>query len=514
MKALWNLFDRYDDIRQRTGQAPVCEAAHYERATARADGLMEFVLSTPGIKRDGFDLVQSGWIFDTFQKSGSPALWRHSDRNPTDVMGNWPRVWKSSAAGLPQHLRGLLDWIAPEKNATIGPIRSMYEDGNLRASSVRWEDDGADSIEMISPNEFGDAKVDMWAQMFGGIRFRRPVLREASLVPLGADVDAISVRCRSGRMPADLLDRFVINPKLPAPTTADGREVLVLNGHPARFEIDRPAIVDLAAPPPPTPEAPKNPTYPGYAENGALLRDIQRFMRGVKTGEGLKEHLATSAAALSVTPPWERPMGRSYVELHQALGAADDAEVPALRAAVEQIGRYVFGAARIREAWEPRQLPAGLIEIWKPLGECVERTLAQALGDSERADELTDQVLTAAGPACASAMENIGWLVRMWAQISNAAGIDLPMGDDDRLVKFTERIASLTKPEPPAAAPAVDPAPGDETQALVEVAARVEDIRERRQKRQEPVSKPAGSLIERLTARAPGGMDPSAAPKG
>lgn len=461
----WTLMDRYKDISQRTGQPPVLQAAAYERAAKRADGMMEFILSMPGIKRDGFDIRQDGWILDDYREN-NVVLWRHSAVNPSDIMGNCPKVWRSTAGGMPQHLRGLLNWATPEQNPQIGPVRALYEDYVLRATSVRWEDDGLDSLQEIGQDELIAAKTDpMVAMYLGGIRFMRARLIEWSLLPLGMDKQALSVRCQRGDIPQNQLDRFVATIKNDQLVTDDGREVLVLDGHPARFETERNVTVDLgAAVSAPaemthrdtavavsTTEIPVEPvasthTWPEYADATAYRQACQRFLRGTLSGDGLDEHLVAEGKRLGLPSP-EAGLGLTYLDLHEALAKSEiEDERETLRMVIVRVGEKHFGEARLREAWEPRSLPEPE-SAWASVSSLLEVGLRGVVANGEERDALVDSLI---------------------------AGLDAAIGDQLR----TERVV-VVEPEKPVEAPkreatppvTIDPAPAvDMGAALIELA--------------------------------------------
>lgn len=415
----WTLMDRYRDIQQRTGQSPVVQAAVYERAAKRTDGMMEFILSMPGIKRDGFDIRQDGWLLDDYREN-SVVLWRHLYRNPSDIMGSCPKVWRSTAGGSPLHLRGLLQWATLEQNPQIGPVRALYEDYVLRATSVRWEDDGLDSFQEITQDELIAAKTDpAVALMWGGIRFLRARLIEWSLVPLGMDKQALSVRCQRGDLLPNQLDRFVATIKNDQLVTEDGREVLVLDGHPARFETERATTVDLGAAASAdvvhadTPGAvtttdgiggesvavlksvecaSTHTTYPAYADARAYQQACQRYLRGTLAGEGLDGHLVAEGKRLGLSGP-ESGLGLTYFDLHEALQRSEDEDERAtLRTVIVQVGQKHFGDARLREAWEPRVLPEPE-SAWASVSSLLEVGLRAVVADGEERDALVDSLI-------------------------------------------------------------------------------------------------------------------------
>lgn len=520
MKSERTLFERYDEIRQKDGRAPVLQAAHFARAEKKADGTTEFIMSTGGIKYDGFEIVQAGWQVAEFLAKNPLAPWRHSTSSPRDAMGTWPDVWKSNKGGLALHLRGLLKWNTAEHNPEAPFVQKMYDDGVLRACSVRWEEAAADAIEMIDAKDLEDEKVDWYSKMHGGVRWLRALLVECSPCMLGLDKDALSVRARAGGLPKGLLDRFVIRPGDKSDQVIEGRTVMLLDGHPLRAEIDVPGFIDLGArqrtdaTAEAAPKADDTAPIEDVTLDDALIRSrrAQRLMRG-DGSEDLRTALTAAYERAGEAPPWASAMGQSYQSLHEALVALGDGDPAALRSTIEQVGRHLFGDERLREAWEPRQLPPGLVDLWKPLGEVAERVLGRYLADAADADTATDALLSESAEAVAPVMGSIAWLGRAVARLSADAGVEVVIGDDAAL---DAAIAKLRTPPPEPERTADDTAADLD---FTPVAERVSAIKERRRQREDskppeppPTSGSRGrfnSLLDRLSQ--PGGDSPSGA---
>lgn len=521
MRSERTLFERYDELRQRDGRAPVLQAVEYQRAEKKPNGTTEFIMSTGGIKYDGFEIVQAGWQLTDFLAKNPLAPWRHSTYSPRDAMGIWPEVWKSNKGGLATHLRGLLRWNTAEHNPDAPYVQKMYDDGVLRACSVRWEEADADAIEMIDAKDLEDENVDWYSKIYGGIRFLRSLLIECSPCMLGMDKDALSVRARAGGVPKSILDRFVVTPGDKSDQVIEGRTVMLLDGHPLRTEIDVPGFIDLGArqrTDAPSEAAPK-------ADEAAPIEDVtlddpfirsrraQRLMRG-DGGDAMRTALTAAYERAGEAPPWASAIGQSYQGLHQALAALGEGDPAALRSTIEQVGRHLFGDQRLREAWEPRQLPPGLADLWKPLGEVAERVLGRYLADAVDADTATDALLSESAEAVAPVMSSIAWLGRALARLSADAGVEVTIGDDAAL---DAAIAKLRTPPTPdgtgAAAAGLDLSP---------LVASVDAIQERRRQRvaaKPPETPPVvggsrgrfSNLLERLSQQ-PGGDSPSGAP--
>lgn len=460
-KKEWTLFQKYDDIRQRTGHAPICQAASYERTYKRADDAMEFIMSTPGMKRDGCDIVQSGWITETSFRDNPLALWRHSDRERTDILGNWRKVWKSSAGGAPLHLRGVLTWASPDENEDIRYYRNLYENRVLRAMSVRWEDDGPDSIREITPEELEGENVDAWAHLFGGIRFLRAVLIEGSLCPLGMDKQALSVRCRDGSIPEAVLGRLVANAAIPR--VPEGREVLLLDGHPVRFDVERPEIVDLGRQP--TTAAPFQGVLVSYPTDPAgQMRFAQRHMRTVAANgivdEDERQELTKCFTDRQASPPWETKSGRAYEVLHKTLDVADSPEVvESLRRAIETVGRQCFGEARLREAWEPREFPEGPESVWASVRALLDEGLVPVVADEVERDAHVDTLLTGLDCLVGDTIRVGGGLRNALADIADSLELS-PGATPEQIVETCRNlIAGAGQVPPPETRAVTEPEP-------------------------------------------------------
>lgn len=550
MKSTRTLFERYDELRQKDGRAPVLQAVEYQRAEKKVDGTTEFIMSTGGVKYDGFEIVQAGWQLADFLAKNPLAPWRHSTYSPRDAMGIWPDVWKSNKGGLALHLRGLLKWNTGDHNPDAPYVQKMYDDGVLRACSVRWEEADADAIEMIDAKDLEDLNVDWYSKMYGGIRFLRSLLIECSPCMLGMDKDALSARTRAGGVPKSILDRFVVTPGDKSDQVIEGRTVMLLDGHPLRTEVDVPGFIDLGARRRDDDaaqdgrrahhhervecracgnvvtcrcSAPKETTYVdtcdacasarGVALNDPFIRSrrAQRLMRG-DGDDALRTALTAAYERAGEAPPWASAIGQSYQGLHQGLAAIGDGDPAALRSTIEQVGRHLFGDQRLREAWEPRQLPPGLADLWKPLGEVAERVLGRYLADAIDADTATDALLSESAEAVAPVMGGIAWLGRAVARLGADAGVDVQIGDDAAL---DAAFAKIRTPAPEAHA--------DDAASLDfgPVVASVSAIQERRRKREEakppdpPPTAASGarrrfkSLLDRISQ--PGGDSPSGA---
>lgn len=205
------------------------------------------VLATAGIKRDGYEIVPSGWITEDFDRNNGAVFWRHFAFDPEDLMGNG-RAWKSKAAVAGQdlglHLRGETTMLPGGVNPKSDMAGKMYAGGHLTGVSVRWDDDGPDSMEDIPREELEKVPgISAGALYWGGVRFKRARLIEYSLVPMGMDQQAVTIRNLLRSASPEVRAMFEAQKDAPGP---DGREVMALDGRPLR-EIDPRRTVDLGA---------------------------------------------------------------------------------------------------------------------------------------------------------------------------------------------------------------------------------------------------------------------------
>jgi len=200
--------------------------------SAGAERTLEFVLSTDGIKRDGFAIDQRGWHLSTFRQNPQ-VLWVHDPRQLP--IGHSEEEWLQSNNTLGLHLRGRCRFLAAEKNPFAEQVWHCYKDGDLRAVSVRWDPRKWEPIPREVFEELG-----LPVPALGGVRFTRQDLVEYSGVPLPGDPQALAVRMQG--WPEPFRDQMVIGR---APEKVGSRALLVLDGK--TIEVDVPTFVDFGA---------------------------------------------------------------------------------------------------------------------------------------------------------------------------------------------------------------------------------------------------------------------------
>jgi hypothetical protein len=137
-------------------------------------GIIQFIASTDGQKRDGNRVRNSGWHFENFAKN-PVFLWCHDYRSlPIGRHVDW----SVDKEGDSHVLRVWSQFCDPDLYAFADKIRKMYEAGFLRAGSIGW-----------NPLKF-DILRDKDG-MFAGFDFVENDLLEFSAVPVPSDPDAI-----------------------------------------------------------------------------------------------------------------------------------------------------------------------------------------------------------------------------------------------------------------------------------------------------------------------------------
>lgn len=224
MKNSRTLYERFDDLCQKYGDVPICEAPIYckPRQVSEESRELEFVLSTAGIKRDGWEIRQEGWILSDFRKNPI-VLWAHNDKSPP--IATSVKEWLAGSKKMGKHLRGIARFLTENKNPFAEQAYQMYRDGDLSAVSVRWK---PMKHERIMDEEY--EALGLEPPLWGGIRFLEQVLLEYSGVPIPADPDALIVRARS--MPKEFGSKLVL-PRAPSEVELEKGKVglIRLDGH-------------------------------------------------------------------------------------------------------------------------------------------------------------------------------------------------------------------------------------------------------------------------------------------
>ena len=144
---------------------------HKESVSTVDPKTLEYVMSDATVDRYGDVIEPNGWQLAKFRKNPI-ALFGHSGGFP---VGRWSNVRVEGGA-----LKGKLEFAAPGTSTRIDEIRSLAEQGILRAVSVGF----APVPGEIEPIE-GSKK--------GGVRYKKSELLECSIVSVPANPNAIQL---------------------------------------------------------------------------------------------------------------------------------------------------------------------------------------------------------------------------------------------------------------------------------------------------------------------------------
>jgi phage head maturation protease len=146
---------------------------HKSAAVVQIGGDFHFVMSDASVDRMGDVIESAGWDLTTF-KSHPVALFNHGKQDPLPI-GTWSDVRVENG-----QLRGKLNFAAPGTSPRIDEMRSLLEQGILRAASVGFE-----------PVEYEPRIKGTGAA--GGRRYMRQRLVECSLVTIPANANALQI---------------------------------------------------------------------------------------------------------------------------------------------------------------------------------------------------------------------------------------------------------------------------------------------------------------------------------
>lgn len=163
------------------------------RQAPRERQAIPFVCSTEGTKRDGNQILTSGWLLENYIKTGAPVQWCHSLRDPSIANAPGMRV----DAGKRQLL---CEVMFPD--AGIYPfadqVYRLYSANPpvMKAGSVQW-----------IPLE-AEPNLDEQGRQIGWI-FKRQELLEFSLCPVPADPEAIIRAVQQGIISSEEAGKLV-----------------------------------------------------------------------------------------------------------------------------------------------------------------------------------------------------------------------------------------------------------------------------------------------------------------
>ena len=143
---------------------------HKSAAVVQVGGDFHFVMSDASVDRMGDVIEPAGWDLAQF-RSHPIALFNHGKQDPLPI-GTWSDVRVEKG-----QLRGKLNFAAPGTSPRIDEMRSLLEQGILRAASVGFEPIEDEPLHSKSR----------------GRRFKRQRLVECSLVTIPANANALAI---------------------------------------------------------------------------------------------------------------------------------------------------------------------------------------------------------------------------------------------------------------------------------------------------------------------------------
>lgn len=146
----------------------------------RGGGPISFVISSPGVKRDGMNLRSDGWRLEDYRDSGSPVLWNHEYSRPP--IGRADKVYRAG-----DKLKADVIFDRDDPFAVL--VESKIRNGFLRACSVGWDFMDRDGRPLNHRRMSTD-----YLQRSAYYR-----LNEVSVVPVGADPSAVAELDRAAR---------------------------------------------------------------------------------------------------------------------------------------------------------------------------------------------------------------------------------------------------------------------------------------------------------------------------
>jgi HK97 family phage major capsid protein/HK97 family phage prohead protease len=143
---------------------------HKSAAVVQVGGDFHFVMSDASVDRLGDVIEPAGWELAQF-RAHPIALFNHGKQDPLPI-GTWSDVRVEKG-----QLRGKLNFAAPGTSPRIDEMRSLLEQGILRAASVGFEPIEDEPLQSKSR----------------GRRYKRQRLVECSLVTIPANANALAI---------------------------------------------------------------------------------------------------------------------------------------------------------------------------------------------------------------------------------------------------------------------------------------------------------------------------------
>ncbi len=390
---------RFEDLCQRLGHLPVVRAFEATRAKidsgsggeADSERGITFVVSSPGTKRDGNEVVQDGWQLENY-RANPVVLWSHRrDMLPIGT-SQWEQLMTVRGKGG-KCLVSRSTFCDADLMPFADQVYQLYQRGMLNAVSAGW-----------MPMEYEYRKDG--EGYITGIRFTKNDLMEYSCCAVPADPQALQRAFQGGLLRTDQQADFALSAMLNTDEVAKG-EILYLGG--PNPEREAKLIVDMATAPqtaqrsePTSDDEPKETTVTiPWKETTPFRVAAQRLQQGFyKVSEAdlpaLRALLTPKFTEAGHKAPWERALGAAYEQLHSALsGENEEADRTVLRQQAVQLAVQLYGTDRTAEPWEDRFERLGKDTIWPVVAQIVDVGLARAglLEDLDARDEQTAKVI-------------------------------------------------------------------------------------------------------------------------
>jgi len=169
---------------------------HAQAEPDMGKGVVQFIASTEGVKRDGNRVRNDGWSFDNFAKNPQ-FLWCH-DYSSLPIGKHVD--WKVDKVDGEPVLRLWSQFCSEDLYPFADKVRKMYEEGFLRAGSIGWIPLKYETI--VDKNGYAV-----------GYDFLENDLLEFSAVPVPSDPNALIEAVQRGVLSSEDMERLVANRK-------------------------------------------------------------------------------------------------------------------------------------------------------------------------------------------------------------------------------------------------------------------------------------------------------------
>lgn len=467
---------RFDEMCQKAGEIPKVRCRMFipaalvtersiKQVSPNPDRSIIFAISTPGVKRDGHEIMQEGWHTANYRQN-PVVMWAHSRDGLPIANSLWEDLANIRDVGKSLHSEA--DFLDATDNPFADQVLRLYKKGILNATSVGWR---TLKYELNRDNE----------GYVSGIRFLEQDLTEYSGVPVPADPNALQAELNSGAIrsefkanfapaaPTDHDDEgdvfqigydepveekkrkiFIEVGNLPSKQSEAESETLergvipyaryalaaredgwdaskarkqfkdYAGGEGENFEADKYAAGFLYTDDPEHLSSYKGPHH--YVENGKIVtvyrgvtaaaQRLQQKAFDVPIGSlpAMRKHIGDHYADFKETAPWDRAIGRMYEQVHADLQDKNltDNERDTLRSTAENLSKQIYGESRINEPWED---PYEYAEPWRAAAGAVNTMLSDIIPDSEDREQVVRSIVIFVQPTLKS-LEDAATILR------------------------------------------------------------------------------------------------------